>query len=269
MPILTKNETPAKGQKAEFELDKSALAAIVSDLYFQDSANWKSVEMIFKSNPGKQRRVVKFDASQATPLASFFTSIKARDVFQIEKIVINDFDNGSFTVLRSELTVAEFDIDMGGPAPVVSLDFTQGALPAGSSVVSGTAPIMNNASAKFDGYGAQINMPVAFSYVSSTQYKVRLYVKAAAEAPGASVTAQLNSLFRTSSSPIMEVPPFVYGSYDAELDLSAKVGSYVEYTFTSGNQFNDGWPVILVVQISPSGSVGSSLEITKIEIFEV
>ncbi len=36
MPILTKNQTPAKGQKAEFELDKSALAAIGSNLYFQD-----------------------------------------------------------------------------------------------------------------------------------------------------------------------------------------------------------------------------------------
>jgi hypothetical protein len=105
MPILTKNETPAKGQKAEFELDKSALAAVTSvaaDSYFSDSSNWKSVEMTFKSNPGKQRRVVKFDASQATPLASFFASAKARDVFEIEKIVINDLDGGEFRVNRSE-----------------------------------------------------------------------------------------------------------------------------------------------------------------------
>lgn len=120
MPILTKNETPAKGAKAEFELDKAALAAVTSvaaDSYFSDSSNWKSVEMTFKSNPGKQRRVVKFDASQATPLANFFASAKARDIFEIEKIVINDFDNGSFTVLRSELTVAEFDIDMAPAVP--------------------------------------------------------------------------------------------------------------------------------------------------------
>jgi hypothetical protein len=116
MPILTKNETPAKGQKAEFELDKSALAAIVSDLYFQDSDNWKSVEMVFKSNPGNQRRVVKFDASntvETTALASFYASDRARDIFEIEKIVINDLDGGEFRVNRSELTVAEFDIDMG------------------------------------------------------------------------------------------------------------------------------------------------------------
>jgi hypothetical protein len=117
MPILTKNETPAKGQKAEFELDKSALAAIVSDTYFQDSANWKSVEMIFKSNPGKQRRVVKFDASntaETTALASFFASTKARSVFQVEKIVISDFDNGSLVILRVDIPNAttEFDINM-------------------------------------------------------------------------------------------------------------------------------------------------------------
>jgi hypothetical protein len=117
MPILTKNETPAKGQKAEFELDKSALAAIVSDLYFQDSANWKSVEMVFKSNPGKQRRVVKFDASQATPLASFFASARARDIFEIEKIIINDFDNGNLVIPRGDIPNAttEFDVDVGAP----------------------------------------------------------------------------------------------------------------------------------------------------------
>lgn len=119
MPILTKNETPAKGAKAEFELDKTALAAIVSDTYFQDTDNWKSVEMIFKSNPGKQRRVVKFDASniaETTALASFFISAKARDVFEIEKIVINDFDNGNLVIPRVDIPNAstEFDIDVGG-----------------------------------------------------------------------------------------------------------------------------------------------------------
>jgi hypothetical protein len=120
MPILTKNETPAKGQKAEFQLDKAALAAVTSvaaDSYFSDSTNWKSVDMIFKSDLGKQRRLVKFDATQAIPISSFYASAKARDIFEIEKITINDFDGDSFVVLRGELTTSEFDIDMTPAVP--------------------------------------------------------------------------------------------------------------------------------------------------------
>ena len=151
MPILTKNETPVKGQKAEFELDKAALAAVTSvaaDSYFSDDANWNSVEMIFKSNPGKQRRTVKFDASQATPLASFFASVKARDIFEIEKIIINDFDSGTFTILRGELTVAEFDVTLSGGSPASSVAWDlvsrpEYSLSAQSEVVSSLTGLSN------------------------------------------------------------------------------------------------------------------------------
>jgi hypothetical protein len=271
MPIITKPSSIEKGTSASFSLDKSALAAVASvaaDSYYSQSSNWKEVFLYYKSSTGNQRKMLKFNAELSSPTANFLASEKARDIFQVQKIVIMDFDGGSILIPRSQLTVAEFDVDMGGPAPVVSLDFTQGVLPAGTSVVSGTEPIMTNASAKFDSYGAQINMPIAYTYTAFAQYKVRLYIKAVAEAPGTTVIAQFNSLFRATTSPIMEVPPFSYGPYNAELDLSAKVGSYIEYIFTSGVQFNDGFPVMLAVQVSPSGSIGSYLEITKIEIFE-
>ena len=73
--------------------------------------------MFTKSNPSNQRRVVKFDASntaETTALASFFASTKARSVFQVEKIVISDFDNGSLVILRVDIPNAttEFDINM-------------------------------------------------------------------------------------------------------------------------------------------------------------
>ena len=115
MPILTKNETPAKGQKAEFQLDKAALAAVTSvaaDSYFSDSSNWKSVDMIYKSNIGGQRLVIKFNAAQAIPAADFFITNKARDVFNIEKIIINDFDGDYFEIPRSALNVVEFDVSL-------------------------------------------------------------------------------------------------------------------------------------------------------------
>jgi hypothetical protein len=116
MPILTKNETPTKGQKAEFQLDKAALAAlssVSSDIYFSDMTNWNQVELVYVSPVGRQRKVVKFDATQATPIGVFFASLKAKNDFQIQYIMINDFDGGEFKISRSELTVAEFDIEMG------------------------------------------------------------------------------------------------------------------------------------------------------------
>ena len=118
MPILTKNQTPAKGQKAEFQLDKAALAALPSvaaDSYFSDSANWSHVEIFYKSDTGNQFRVVKFDTTQLIPLSSFYVSLSAKDVFLIQKIVINDFDGDEFKLTRNQLTVAEFDIDMTPP----------------------------------------------------------------------------------------------------------------------------------------------------------
>jgi len=117
MPIITKPASIEKNSLAEISLDKSALAAIVSNLYFQDSDNWKSVDMVFVSNPGNQRKVIKFDAAQLSPLASFYASAKAENIFEIKKIVINDFDGGKFTILRVDIPNAttEFDIDMGGP----------------------------------------------------------------------------------------------------------------------------------------------------------
>jgi len=123
MAILTKNETPAKGQRAEFQLNKADLADLVTDPYFQVTDNWQSVEMVYKSSIGGQRRVVKFDATQATPIANFFITNKARDIFNIEKIVINDFDGDSIIIYRSALVAAEpgtdFDVD-ATPAPAGS-----------------------------------------------------------------------------------------------------------------------------------------------------
>ena len=118
MPILTKNQTPTKGQKAQFQLDKAALAALPSvaaNTYFSDVANWKQVDLIYKSDIGSQKKIVKFDAAQAAPIGYFFASDVARDTFEIQYIMINDFDGGEFRVNRGELQVSEFDVYMIAP----------------------------------------------------------------------------------------------------------------------------------------------------------
>lgn len=117
MSIITKPTTIYKNMVAEFILNKSVLSAItsvVADSYFSDSQNWSEVLIYYKSSEGNQREILKFDATQASPTANFLVSDKARDIFQVQKIMIKDFDNGSFTVERTELVAAEFDVDMSG-----------------------------------------------------------------------------------------------------------------------------------------------------------
>ena len=122
MSILTKNQTPTKGQKAEFQLNKSQLATIASvaaDTYFSNIAHWSHIELVYKSSTGSQRVIVKFDATKVDPVGYFHVSSVARDVFHINKIVINDFDGDEFVIRRGELNTAEFDVS-------IATLFTQG-----------------------------------------------------------------------------------------------------------------------------------------------
>lgn len=115
MSILTKADTPVKGTPTLFTLDKAALAAVTSvaaDPYFSDSANWKSVSLLYHSSVGNQNKVVKFNATLSSPTSKFLVSARALDVFEIQKIIIKDFDGDILEVLRSQLTTAEFEFDV-------------------------------------------------------------------------------------------------------------------------------------------------------------
>jgi alpha-tubulin suppressor-like RCC1 family protein len=112
MAIITK-PTVNKGQAATFELNKAELAlvaSVVQSTYFSDPANWNKVSISYKSADGNQRTAVLFDATQTTPEGDFLVSEKARDSFEVQKIVIRDFDGGKHEVLRTELNAAEFDV---------------------------------------------------------------------------------------------------------------------------------------------------------------
>lgn len=115
MPILTKPSV-SKGSPASFTLNKALLAAIPTDPYFQDTANWYRVILKYESSVGGQREKVLFDASQASPVGSFLMSIHARDPFQIKEIVIYDFDGGYYSIPRASLTASEFDVVLQAPS---------------------------------------------------------------------------------------------------------------------------------------------------------
>lgn len=119
MSIINKPNTIQKNNPTQFTLNKSILSLvplIASDTYFSDISNWKQVLMYYKSNSGKQKEVLRFNAELPLPIASFLISPKAKNNFEIQKIIIMDFDNGYLVLNRSDITTSQFDIDLNAPS---------------------------------------------------------------------------------------------------------------------------------------------------------
>lgn len=115
MSIITKPSTVNRGAIYLFDLSKTELAAHVkvsADGYFSNSVNWKSVILNYKSTARKQYTNVRFNTEDVTPQGKFSVSLKSLGDFEIESLTINDFDGGTLDLYRSELTVAEFDVDI-------------------------------------------------------------------------------------------------------------------------------------------------------------
>jgi hypothetical protein len=114
--IITK-PTIEKGTPALITLNKVELEAhplVTSNPYFSDSTRWRRVEIIYISSPGNQSKDVKFDVSgvNPTPTGSILFSLKARDEFQVESLLIVDYDNGILQIPRESLNSADFDISL-------------------------------------------------------------------------------------------------------------------------------------------------------------
>ena len=107
-----------KGVPATITLNKSELSALTlvsADSYFSVTANWNKIILSYKSSEGNQQEIVEFDATLSSPTGFFDVSLKARDLFEIQVIKIIDFDGGIFTIPRSELTTADFDVEFLNP----------------------------------------------------------------------------------------------------------------------------------------------------------
>lgn len=112
MPILNTPASISKGASQTITLDKSALfslAAISADSFFSIQTNVKRVIVEYNSDPSNQREYLIFDLSQESPTAIFEVSSRARSSFLLERIVLEDFDEGTFVVERSDLPVG-FDV---------------------------------------------------------------------------------------------------------------------------------------------------------------
>lgn len=108
MPLLTIPASISKGAQQIIVLDKSAvfsLAAVSSDSFFSIQSNVKRAIVEYNSDPGNQTEFLVFDLSQESPSASFEVSSRARSSFLLERIILEDFDEGTLVINRSDLPV--------------------------------------------------------------------------------------------------------------------------------------------------------------------
>jgi hypothetical protein len=93
----------AKGEILIFALNKALVTSAASDSYWSDAANIQKCIVVYKSTSGHQRKKLEFDFTQESPTTTAEWSVKARNAFEIEEIVLIDFDNGSYTIPRASL----------------------------------------------------------------------------------------------------------------------------------------------------------------------
>jgi hypothetical protein len=115
MPLLT-IPSIVKGVSAAITLDKPtlfSLSSVLADPYFSVQANVKKCIVEYNSDPANEREVLEFDLSQTSPSANFFVSVKARNSFLLERIILEDFDNGTLVIERAALP-SGLDVTLSG-----------------------------------------------------------------------------------------------------------------------------------------------------------
>lgn len=233
MSILTKPSV-SKGVPAQFSLNKANLLLhpmVQASSYFSDQTNWYRVNIIYKSSVGTQYEIVEFDASQESPTGTFLVSERARDIFQVQRLQIVDFDGGFLEIPRSDLNFIDFDIDMtpiliqtlGGGNFVDSINWGN---PAADFSISTQARI-NALKQEFF-----LNAP---SLVSSIKVKLR-------KSSGAIISGNLKLKLKTSAATGLGQETTSSNSFDLTQLLSSPTQeeAIVEFTFEPAVQLQLG-----------------------------
>jgi hypothetical protein len=220
MPILTKSNV-TKGSPAVFTLDKGNLVPLISDSYFQDTANWKIVALVYESDTGKQSEKVIFDATQVSPSSNFLISEKARDTFEIKSIMIYDFDGGYYQIPRASLSPAEFDVVLSGGGASYSLltESTYGSF-------YGTSPL---SLAGHQGQTFQFSTPA-----SGQLGKVRVSMMRQGNSD-----AVIGMRIRNAANAIQTISSTTINHDDVALNMNGDSGQEIEFLFDN-EVFNMG-----------------------------
>jgi hypothetical protein len=105
--MITFPNSLVKGQDLTFTLDKTALFAVVSDEYFSVEANVEKIIFVYRSEDGHQRKRIQFMVSDSAPSDAVGFSEKANDVFNLEQIILVDYDGGTHVVSPSVVSLSE------------------------------------------------------------------------------------------------------------------------------------------------------------------
>ena len=160
MALLTFGSTPTKGETTTVTLDKTELLAlpeVSGDTFWSDPTNIKAVSINFKSTQGGQRRRLSFDFTQTTPTSGLALSARARNNFQIETIVLQDFDAGSFVITRSTFVAST--------PTLASLDFAVAPAGGGGGGGDTTPPALSSSSLSI---GTVTDTSIAITWVDAT-----------------------------------------------------------------------------------------------------
>lgn len=112
--ILNKPANIDKGQDNFITLDRDALLADIianKDSYFHQLSRWTQVLITYESDSGNQLNHLEFNPQDgAFPVANFNPSSTARNVWEVQMVMVRDLDNGEVIYCREELDTADFDI---------------------------------------------------------------------------------------------------------------------------------------------------------------
>lgn len=100
--LTTKPVYLQKGTTNSISYSTVSLTALVTDdAYFEDNTNWKKVVFYYRDATGKQKTYVTMQGSQSGAIS--VSSRALGNTWQLYKILISDFDGGTYTVKRSSL----------------------------------------------------------------------------------------------------------------------------------------------------------------------
>lgn len=103
MAILASNVgfSVEQGDTAELTLNRTDLAAAISDPYYSDPTVIKKVVMVYRNS--NQSKVLTFNEGDDVESVSFSAVVRTGS-FVLSTIVLVDFDKGSYTLSSSEMT---------------------------------------------------------------------------------------------------------------------------------------------------------------------
>jgi hypothetical protein len=253
MSIITKAGTPVKGTPTEFTLNKSNLAqvaSILNDPYFSIQDNWKNVIIYYKSSIGNQKQVLDFDATTASPSSDFLVSIRARDIFQVQKIIVQDFDGGSIVVPRSELNESEFDVDMGAILPFYTVE--SGVNDSYNTINS--LKVNNFFNPSTGGYTSNSALlfynPNPVGMTNNETYKFRFYLSSLT-----TVGTNFSMRIQGYGTPVVKTGTQVLQEFNAN--------GYIEFNYLAAAGYGFG------ISIESPNQGESSFTVSKIEIYPV